>query len=810
MSLVWRTLQRLVLLGVVGVIVGAAGFMWVLYEYGRGLPDYRQLVDYEPPVMSRVHAGDGRLIAEFARERRVFVPIEAIPVRVSQAFVSAEDQNFYSHPGVDPIGIVRAVFTNVKNVAEGRRLVGASTITQQVAKNFLLTNEVSFERKIKEAILALRMERTLSKDRILELYLNEIYLGRGSYGVAAAALNYFGKSLDEMSLQEIAYLAALPKAPNNYHPIRQRDAAVGRRNYVLTRMAEDRFIDLETRDRAQAAPLIVDLNREIEIVEADYFVEEVRRELIAAFGEDKTYHGGLSVRTTLDSRLQALAQSSLRWGLEAYDRRHGYRGPLVRIDAAGDWREALRTAAIPRGVPDTWSRAVVLEVTDAAATVGLAGGDRRPLPLEELTWARQYLSVSARGPRIRAAGDVVAVGDVIYVTEAGPDDAGNPRPDAVSLRQIPEVSGGIVAMDPHTGRVRAMAGGFSFTDSQFNRATQALRQPGSSFKLVVYAAALENGYTPASRVLDAPFVIDQGPGQGKWRPSNYSDKFYGPSTLRLGVEKSRNLMTIRLAHDMGMETISAYSQKLGVTADLPPLLSMALGAGSTTLLDMTTAYAQMVNGGKQITPSLIDRVQNRYGENVFRHDGRPCAGCTQAAWQSQTPPQLPDTRAQVVSAATAYQMVSMFEGVVERGTGRRIGELGRPLAGKTGTTNREVDAWFIGFSPDLAVGVFVGFDDPLPMGRRETGSSVAAPIFKRFMAEALADEPIIPFRIPPGVRLVRIDPATGGVAQPGQSAILEAFVPGTEPTDTAGAVLDGSQESFTSGRSTDAGTGGLY
>lgn len=814
-------MRALKLLGVlVGlfILVGAAGVgaaVYGLWHYGKDLPDYRQLADYQPPTATRVHAGDGRLLAEFATERRVFVPIEAMPRRVLHGFIAAEDQNFYRHAGVDFVALARAVFVNIQNVLDNRRLIGASTITQQVAKNFLLTNEVSIERKIREAILAFRIERALSKDRILELYLNEIYLGSGSYGVAAAALNYFDKSLDDLAVEEIAYLAALPKAPNNYHPIRKTDAAIARRNWVLGRMREEGFIDAATEAEAAARPLAVRPRSGVETVEADYFLEEVRREMLDRFGERGLYEGGLFIHTTLDATLQRYARDALRDGLVAYDRRHGWRGPVAKIDLAADappeiWGQALADAPRPLGNPG-WRLAVVLKAEAEAATIGLlkrgeSGVETGTIPLREMTWARAHNGYDEpMGPSVGAADQALARGDVVLVEEIA---QGRPReeggapvaypPGTFVLRQIPEANGAVVAMDPHTGRVLAMSGGWSFETSQFNRATQAARQPGSSFKPFVYLSALENGFTPATIILDAPFVIDQGEGLGKWKPANFSRKFYGPSPMRVGIEKSRNLMTVRLAQAVGMDKISATAERFDLMQDMPEQLSMALGAGAVRLIDMASAYAALVNGGKEVRPSLVDRVQDRHGRIVFRHDGRPCAGCDAAFWDRQPVPEVPDVRERLASAASAYQIVTMLEGVVQRGTGRRISAIGKPLAGKTGTTNDYKDTWFVGFSPDLVFGVFVGFDTPATLGKQpwggaETGSSVAAPIFKDFMEKALADRPAIPFRTPPGVRMVRIDATTGGLAKPSsRTVITEAFKIGTEPgAETVSAVLDG-------------------
>ncbi len=770
------------LLGVIGV----AAIVGVFWHFGQGLPDYKQLASYEPPTVTRIHAGDGSLLAEFAREKRAFVPIGSIPKAVVKAFLSAEDKKFYEHLGVDFVGIARAVLTNLRRMGTNQRLVGASTITQQVAKNFLLTNEVSIDRKVKEAILAFRIERALSKDRILELYLNEIYLGIGSYGVAAAALNYFDRSLDELTLPEIAYIAGLPKAPNNYHPTRKPDAAKIRRNYVIGRMLSDGYITPESAEAAKKAPLIVRKRSGAAVAQADYFVEEVRRELTDRYGDRRLYGGGLSVRTTLDPRLQKIAEKSLRDGLIAYDRRHGWRGPLAQLKTANDWRRQLDKVALPEGLADarpTWQKALVISVDSDKADIGFSDGSRGHISLKQLKWARAWLKDQKRGPRIKTPTEVLKVLDVVLVEKLGPDAKGKEPPKgAFGLRQVPDIDGAIVAMDPHTGRVLAMSGGFAYGRSEYNRATQANRQSGSAFKPFVYLAAMDNGYTPSSIVLDAPFVIDQGPGIGLWKPANYTKKFYGPSPLRLGVEKSRNLMTVRLAQVIGMEKISDYGEKFGIVRNMPELLSSSLGAVESTLLNLTTAYAMLVNGGKRITPTLIDRIQGRHGETVFRHEKRLCSYCSNIEWDRQPVPVVPDNREAIADPVSAYQIVSMLEGVVQRGTGRRIRAVGKPLGGKTGTTNKSFDTWFIGFSPDLAVGVFAGFDKPRSLGRRETGSSVAVPIFRDFMAAALKDQPPIPFRVPKGVRLVRVNASTGKLARAGErNVIFEAFKAGTEP-----------------------------
>ena len=826
-----KVLSYLFGMSVLAVLAAGILALFLLQEFSRDLPDHEQLASYEPPTVTRVHAGDGRLLAEYATEKRVFVPIDAIPRRVINAFLAAEDKNFYSHRGVDALSIARAVVVNIRNLGQNRRPVGASTITQQVAKNFLLTNEVSIERKIREAIIALRIEQAFTKDHILELYLNEIFLGFRSYGVAAAALNYFNKSLDELTIAEAAFLAALPKAPNNYHPIRHPDAARIRRDWVIGRMLEDGRIAQAEADEAWAQPLEIRRRDATEVVEADHFAEEVRRELARLYGEEGLYKGGLSVRTTIDPRLQAAADRTLRAGLIAYDRRHGWRGPLTSLDlGAAGWHERL--AQVPRGAAlPAWRRAVVLEVSDRAAKIGLAPKDgagaaavpeslagdgaahppairEGSIPMAELRWARPTLEDQTVGARPERPSQVLKAGDVVLVEPVTENGDGEAYPEnTYALRQIPAVNGGLVALDPHTGRILAMTGGFSYADSEFNRVTQALRQPGSAFKPVVYLAGLDSGFTPATMILDAPFVIDQGAGLGKWKPANYTRKFYGPTPMRIGIEKSRNLMTVRLAQTIGMERVVDYARRLGVVDDMPPLLAMSLGAAETTLLRMTTAYAMLVNGGKRIEPTVIDRVQDRHGQTIYRHDVRDCPGCRAAAWQRQPSPALPDNREQVADPRSAYQVVSMLQGVVQRGTGRKIAEVGKPLAGKTGTTNDAFDTWFVGFSPDLAVGIFIGFDEPRSLGPKETGSSVSAPVFKAFMAEALETAPATPFRIPPGIRLVRVNAATGQLAQAGDSkVILEAFLPGTIPTGEQ-VVIDGGYSGAEPGAEGASGTG---
>ena len=772
-----------IVLGSLVLLAALAGgaIAFVFFHYGRDLPDHNQLAAYEPPVMTRVHAGDGRLLAEHAREKRLFVPVGAMPQRVVQAFLAAEDKSFYEHFGVDPISVANAVVTNLVNIAGNgdRRPIGASTVTQQVAKNFLLSGELSFSRKIKEAILAMRIEDAFTKDQILELYLNEIYLGAGSYGVAAAALNYFDRSLNDLSLEEIAYLAALPKAPNNYHPIRKREAAVARRNWVLGHMVANGAVSEAEAEAAMQAPLRTRDRAPETFVEAPHFAEEVRRWLQARYGDDTLYEGGLSVRTTVDPALQAVADRALRGGLVAYDQRRGWRGPLAQVDPTGDWRQALAAEELSP-VPAPWRLAAVLAVEAGRAEIGFADGAVGAIALDDLKWARKARGKGRLGPEVSAAHQVLSAGDVVPVE---PLDGRN---GAFALRQIPAASGALVALDPHTGRVLALVGGFDFATSEFDRATQARRQPGSAFKPFVYLAALDQGYTPASIVLDAPVVIDQGKHLRKWKPENYTERFYGPSTLRVGLEESRNLMTLRVAQDIGMKTVADYAARFGLYQDLPEMPSAALGSMETTPLDLAAAYAMLVNGGRRIEPAFVERIQDRNGRTVYQRDARECDHCRPGEWHHQLPPVLRDTRPVIADPRTTYQVVSMLEGAVQRGTGRALRKLGAPIGGKTGTTNEFRDAWFVGFTPDLVAAAYVGFDQPQSLGRKESGGRVAAPIVRDFFAGALADKPAVPFRVPPGIRFVRVERGSGALPGPASDdVIVEAFLPGTEPTQRA-------------------------
>ncbi len=815
-GIITRIFMALVSMAVLGAIAAIAGVMALFYYFSQDLPDYTALGDYQPPILSRAYAEDGRLLAEFAMERRVYIPVQDVPDRVIHAFLSAEDKNFFIHPGIDATGVARAIRDNVIHMGSNRRLVGASTITQQVAKNFLLADGLEdergndlakFKRKFREIILSFRIEQALSKDRILELYLNEIFLGQRSYGVAAASLEYFNKPLDELTIEEAAYLAALPKAPNNYHPDRHYEAAIGRRNWVIGQMQENGYITADEAKKAQEKPLKTQKRDSEQYVNYPYFAEEVRRRLLELYGEKGVSEGGLIVRSTMVPEYQRVAEKALRHGLMEYDMRRGLRSePLATLADLKDWQKELGAVKRPPGAGDLES-AVVLESGEKQATMGLRNGDKVTLPFERMRWARK------RGaPEVKKVSDVLKQGDVWLIENTG----GKGDKATWWLRQIPEVQGGIIAMNPHNGRIFAIAGGFSYDMSQFNRASQAIRQTGSAFKPFVYYAGLEAGFTPATLILDAPFVMTQGPGLADWRPKNYSADYGGPTTLRVGLEKSRNLMTIRLANYVGMERIAEICRQFGVNDNLPTMLSMSIGAGETTLQRMVTAYSVFVNGGKKITPTVIDRVQDRTGKTVFVHDKRPCEGCgPMIPWSGQATPEIPDNREQIADPRHMYQMVSMMEGVVQRGTATALNSLGRPMGGKTGTTNESKDAWFIGFTPDMVIGVYIGFDDPRPMGAKETGGRVAVPVVKEFAQEALKDVPPLPFSVPEGVRMVLIDPKTG--TRPTamtEKPILEAFLAGTEPGEEpmmfTGQGVSSVSDVTNVGESVNTGLGGLY
>ena len=782
--------------GTVVFLVGVAGVAGAIWHFSRDLPDYSQLQDYEPPVMTRVHASDGALLGEYSKERRLYLPIQAMPKLVTNAFLAAEDKNFYEHGGLDFTGLARAAVVYVQNFGSNKRPQGASTITQQVAKNFLLTNEVSFARKIKEALLAMRIERAYSKDRILELYLNEIYLGLGAYGIAAASLVYFDKSVNDLTIAEAAYLAALPKAPGTLHPVRNRERSTERRNYVIDRLVENGWIKQADADKARKEPLVVATRGTgAHTFAGEYFAEEVRRDIFERYGEKKLYEGGLSVRTTLDPKMQVMARKAMAAGLVNFDEAQGWRGAMSKLDISGDW--GVKLAEI-KSLSDIspWRMAVVLETSDQSARIGFQPGrelggaiskERQTglITLDGVRWAKPVAAPRGK-PATASVSQLLSPGDVIYADPLF-DKEGKVIEGQYRLRQLPEVSGAMVAMDPLTGRVVAMVGGFSFDQSQFNRATQAYRQPGSTFKPLVYSAAIDNGYTPASIMIDGPIEIDQGQGNGVWRPDNFSVGSYkGPITLREALKHSLNTVTVRLAQDVGMPLIGEYAKRFGVYEELPNYLSYSLGAGETTVMRMVTAYSMFANGGRRVKPTLIDRIQDRYGRTIFKHDQRECRGCdAPGGWKNQPEPQLVDRREQVLDSLTAYQITSMLEGVVQGGTAAILREVGKPIAGKTGTTSDAKDVWFVGFSPDLVVGLYLGYDKPRTLGRAAQGGRIAAPIAKDFMKLALADKPPTPFKVPPGIRLVRIDSKSGMRPTPGDTGrtVLEAFKPGTAPPD---------------------------
>ncbi|MFP5480140.1 MAG: penicillin-binding protein 1A [Alphaproteobacteria bacterium] len=783
-----------------GMVFAALTVGGIFYMYSRDLPSYEVLSQYTPATISRIYSGEGEIIDEFARERRLFVPAEDIPDLVKQAFISAEDKNFYTHHGYDTRGMVAALVEAVRT--RGERVRGASTITQQVMKNFLLSSDRTAERKIKEIILAARVEGAMSKEKILELYLNEIFLGQNSYGVAAAAQTYYNKTLSELSPAEVAYLAALAQRPGNLHPVRQMDDAIARRNYVLGEMLDNGYIDRAAHDAAVAAPLETVQNGDFEafrdsLPPRGYFTDEIRRQLSGTFGEEEFFSGGLTIRATVDEELQAAAAAALREGLEDFDRNQGlWRGtgktiPSDRLGAEADWRAALAEVEVPRDIP-AWFPAVVLEVGESAARIGIEGvaedEDGHFIPAEDVTWARKLLEGGERGPRAKVAGDLVSVGDVVLVRAVTNDDGTFNR---WSLRQIPEVQGAFMAMDVNTGRVLAMQGGFSYQDSVFNRTTQATRQPGSSFKPFVYAAALDSGFTPATIVVDAPIEIETP--QGLWTPKNASNKFYGPTPLRTGIEQSRNLMTIRIAQEIGMQTVAGYAERFGVYDRMGPFLANSLGAQETTLFKMVAAYAMFANGGERVEPTLVDRVQDRYGRTIYRHDQRVCEDCAASDLAPGQGVRITSNRERVMNAITAYQLTSMMEGVVKRGSASRL-NLPVPIAGKTGTTNDAKDVWFVGYSSNIVAGCYIGYDQPRTLGERAFGGTLCVPVFQDFMEEAVQKYGGGEFKVPPGGYFIKIDRFTGQQLPPdatGDNVVAEYFREGEEPIFGLGAMVDG-------------------
>ena len=727
----------------------------ILWTFSNNIPDYKFLKNYKPPVSSKVYSGNGELVADFSKEKRIFIPFSAIPKKVINAFLSAEDKNFFSHPGVDAKGVMRAVFNNLKNIMTSKRLEGASTITQQVAKNFLLTNEVSINRKIKEAILAFRIERALNKERILELYLNQIYLGSGAYGVAAASLEYFDKSIKELDYAEAALLAALPKAPSRYNPYQNKDLAKFRRDLVLKNLHQNEFINYEQYIENKNKEIKLKKIKKVYLEDAQYYIEDVRKNIIEKLSYDKVYKQGYNINTPINLNLQKIATNSLRDGLIAYDQRKGWRGPLTNLIYDNEWSQKVnKKYKLEKSIG--WELGIIKKVNQFEAEVETLNKSTGTIRYKDITWTKKEFK------------DLLKVGDIIYVK--------NLDKSFYSLKQLPKINGGIVVMDPFTGRVLALSGGFSFKSSEFNRASQALRQPGSAFKPFVYALALENKYTPSSLVLDAPIVLDQGIDLKKWKPENYGKKFYGLSTVRVGLEKSRNLMTVRIAQNLGVDKIVGFSKKLKIYDNPDELLSISLGSAETTLLNLTSAYSSFVNGGKLISPIIIDRIQDSEGNTIINNENRKCKNCDEISFTGKDYPIIEDNYKQVISEQTAYQITSLLEGVIKRGTGKKLKELNLNIAGKTGTTNENTDAWFIGFTSNLVVGVYVGMDNPEPLGKYETGSKAALPIFKEFVKKAIKKSDARPFKVPKKMTLMVIDPLTGEKAKfNSKNTIIEAY-----------------------------------
>jgi len=755
----------------IGAVMGAVVVGGVLYMYSKDLPDHAALQTYEPATISRVYSGRGDIMDEFVRERRLFTPIDEIPKIIQQAFLSAEDKRFYEHQGFDIRGMISAGVDAIRS--RGENLRGASTIPQQVAKISFLSGDRTAERKIREIILANRMVTSMERDKILEIYLNEIDLGQRSFGVTSAALSYFGKALEDVTVEEAAYLAVLPKAPYGYHPIKDRQKALDRRNFVLREMFQNGYIDANGYKTA----LNIDLNTvqsgqyvsaRSRVAGRDYFTDEIRRQLSQSIGEEELFSGGLSIRATVQPDLQAAAAAALRAQLERYDRGRGlYRGPIAFIpeDQLGDeetWRKGLKSLNIPRDIAG-WHAAVVLQLGKNDTRIGIEGiaedEDGHWIPLKDYQWARPLNENGRAGRKPKKPSDMFKVGDVIFVRAMTKDADGSFI--RWTLRQIPEVQGGFMAMDVRSGRVLAMQGGFSYQDSVFNRATQATRQPGSSFKPFVYAAALDSGFSPATVVVDAPIEV-QTP-QGLWRPQNASKRFYGPAPLRTGIERSRNLMTVRIAQEIGMDIVGGYAERFGVYDDMPEIISYSLGAGETTLYKMVSAYAMFANGGKRVDPTLVDRVQDRRGATVFRHDKRECVDCDKAPDELKRTPNLISNAERMMDPVTAYQLTSMMQGVVERGTAKNsVGKvLGKPLAGKTGTTNEAKDVWFIGFSPEIVAGCYIGYDQPRPMGKSAAGGTMCGPAFADFMKTALKGHGSFKFERPKDTVFIKIDRFSG-------------------------------------------------
>ena len=737
------------------LLLSLTGILIVLWTFSNSIPDYKFLENYKPPVSSKMYSGKGVLVADFSKEKRIFVPYNAIPKNVINSFLSAEDKNFFSHPGVDAKGVMRAIINNIQNVLTSKRLEGASTITQQVAKNFLLTNEVSINRKIKEAILAFRIERALSKERILELYLNQIYLGSGAYGVAAASLEYFDKSIKELNYKEAALLAALPKAPSKYNPYKNIKLAKFRRNLVLKNLYENNFIDQNKYDDFKNESIELKKIKKVFLENSQYYIEDVRKNIIDKLTYEKVYNQGYNISTPINLDLQKIATQSLRNGLIAYDRRKGWRGPIKNIKYSKNWYQKVGKKFILEKSIE-WKIAIVKEVNQFSSIIETQDNLVGEIKFKDISWTKKEFK------------NLLKIGDVIYVKKKDKN--------SYSLQQLPKINGGIVVMDPYTGRVFALSGGFSFKNSEFNRASQALRQPGSAFKPFVYALALENQYTPSSLVLDAPIVLDQGIDLKKWKPENYGKKFYGLSTLRVGLEKSRNLMTVRVAQSIGVDKIASFSKKMNIYDNPDELLSISLGSAETTLLKLTSAYCSFVNGGKLINPIIIDRIQDGKGNTIINNENRKCLDCERISYTGKEFPTIEDNYTQVITPQTSYQITSILQGAVERGTGKKLKKLGLNIAGKTGTTNENTDAWFVGFTSSLVVGVYVGMDNPKPLGKFETGSKAALPIFEEFMKKSVKKSDARPFKVSDDITLMVIDARTGEKAKfTSKNTIIESY-----------------------------------
>ena len=749
-----RFVKKILTIAISCILVSVVLVIATLWIYSNNLPDYKFLKNYKAPVSSKVYSGKGELVNDFSTEKRIFVPYNAIPKKIIVSFLSAEDKNFFSHPGVDAKGVLRAILNNISNIIYSKRLEGASTITQQVAKNFLLSNEVSINRKIKEAILAFRIERTLSKERILELYLNQIYLGQGTYGVAAASLEYFDKPITELNYEESALLAALPKAPSRYNPYKNKKLAKFRRDLVLKNLYENNYINEAQLNSFLKEKIKLKNRKKIFLEDTLYFVEDVRKDILKKFGFDKVYKNGLNIKTPLDLNLQKIATQSLRNGLIKYDQRRGYRGPLTNRKLSKNWNKKLEKYKLEKTI--NWEIAIVKMVNNSFVEIETEKKNKGFIYQNNISWTKKKIN------------QIFKVGDIIFVEKF--------KDNIFNLKQLPKANGAIVVMDPYTGRVLAMSGGFSFRQSEFNRATQALRQPGSAFKPFIYALALENNFNPSTLVLDAPLVLEQGTDLKLWKPENYGKKFYGLSTLRTGIEKSRNLMTVRISQDLGLKKIINFSKKLNIYDNPSELLSISLGSAETTLLKLSSAYSSFLNGGKLVTPILIDRIQDSEGNTILNTENRKCKRCEEISHLSDEYPKIIDDFEQIFSPETAYQMTSMLEGVVQRGTGKGLRDLKIDLAGKTGTTNNNTDTWFIGFTSKVLVGVYVGYDNPRSLGKTETGAKTAMPIFKEYIKNSIKKVDARPFKVAENITMMVIDPSTGEKASFGtKKTIIEAY-----------------------------------